>query len=173
MILPGRGDWIGLMVLGLVLSATIAFEIADPQSPPSFRPAGPAAPVSDAQPDATQLPDEHGAWLNEVLGRPLFSPSRRPVGSGDVRGLPRLTGIIVSGSRRIAIFAAASGDQPIVREAGMRIGVYEVKTIDDAGVTVVGPRGTSIIRPLFDTAAPAPKRPPPPVRPEPPRAQAK
>jgi hypothetical protein len=167
MIMPGRAGWIGLMALGLVLSGTIAFEIAGPHSQPSFQPAAIVAPVRDVQPGPAQAPDQHGPWLNDILARPLFSPDRRPAGTGDVRGLPRLTGIIVSDSRRIAIFASGSDDHPIVREAGTRIGVYEIRAIDDTGVTVSGPAGTTIIRPLFDSGAPPVKRAPPPAAPPP------
>jgi hypothetical protein len=172
MIMAGPGGWIGLVVLGLVLSGAIALELSEPDQQPSVQPAGIVAVASDARPGLAATPDQHGAWLNDILARPLFNPDRKPVGSGDVRGLPRLTGIIVSGSRNVAIFASASGDHPIVREAGTRIGAYEIKLIEDTGVTVTGPGGTSIIRPLFDIAAPAVKRPPPP-RPEPPRPQTK
>jgi hypothetical protein len=172
MITPGRREWIGLMLLALILSATIALEIAGPASQPVFQPASVVASVGDVQPRPALLPpDQHGAWLNDILARPLFSPDRKPAGSGDVRGLPRLTGIIVSGARRIAIFAPASGDHPIVGEAGTHIGVYEVQAVEDTGVTVTGPGGSSIIRPLFDPAPPAVKRPPP--RPEPPKVQTK
>jgi general secretion pathway protein N len=174
MIIPGRGEWVALMVLGMILSGTIAFEIAGPEAQPSFAPANIVIPVRDVQPNVVQPPDQHGAWLSEILARPLFSPERRPVGIvSDVRGLPRLTGIIVSDSRRIAIFASASGDHPIVGEVGTRIGVYEVQAVDDSGVTVLGPGGTSVIRPLFDSGPPPAKRTPPPPIPVPPRAQAK
>jgi hypothetical protein len=172
MITPGRGEWAGLTLFGLILCGTIALEIAQPVSQPALHPAGIVAPVRDVQPGPALPSDQHGIWLNDILARPLFSPDRKPVGSGDVRGLPRLTGIIVSGSRRIAIFASASGDHSIVGEVGTRIGVYEVKAVEDTGVTVTGPGGTSIIRPLFDTAPPAVKRAPTP-RPEPPKVQTK
>jgi len=165
-------------VLGLTLSGTIAYEIANAygitglNSQPAFQPAGIVVPVRDAPPDPAQPADQHGAWLSDILARPLFNPDRKPLGSADVRGLPRLTGIIVSGTRRIAIFASASGDRAIVGEPGTRIGVYEVKAIEDTEVTVTGPGGTSVVRPLFDTTTPVARRPPPP-RPEPPRVQPK
>jgi hypothetical protein len=172
MIIPGRAEWIGVAGLGLILSATIAFEIAGPAAEPQVPPAGVMAPLRDAQPGPAQSPDRHGAWLRDVLARPLFSPDRKPVGTGDVRGLPRLTGIIVSETRRLAIFASATGDHPLVREAGARIGAYEVKAIDETGVTVTGPGGTNVIRPLFDSGPAAVKRAPTP-RVEPPRALSK
>jgi hypothetical protein len=81
--------------------------------------------------------------------------------------LPRLSGIVVSGSHKLAIFAGSG--KPIVAEEGVRLGAYDVTAISDAGVTVVGPEGTTVLRPLFDPAPPPPARPPPMQRPEPPK----
>ena len=91
---------------------------------------------------------------NEIMARPLFNPTRRPVET-TVSGLPRLTGIVVAGSERVAIFAAPANEHPIVAHSGARVGAYEVQTIGDDGVTVVGPGGTTLIRPIFDVARPA------------------
>jgi hypothetical protein len=169
MIMPGRGEWIGLSALSVILAGAIAFEIVGPAPQPSLEPANIVTPVRDVQSSVAQPPDQHGPWLNEILARPLFSPDRRPAGIvSDVRGLPRLTGIIVSDTRRIAIFASASGDHAIVGEVGTHIGVYEVKAVDDAGVTVLGPGGTSVIRPLFDSGPPPVKHTPPAPAPTPP-----
>ena len=72
------------------------------------------------------------------LARPLFSPTRRGVETA-VIGLPRLTGIVVAGSERIDFFAGPTNEHPIVAQAGAHVGAYEVQTIADTGVTVVGP----------------------------------
>lgn len=174
MIAPGRGEWAGLILLSFLLCGTIAFEIAGPRPAPPLQPARIAGPVRDVQMGVAQPPGQQDAWLSDILARPLFSPDRKPIGSGNVRGLPRLTGIVVSGSRRVALFAAAPGERPVVREAGTRIGAYEIKVVDDAGVTVSGPGGTTVLRPLFDPSPPSPvARTAPSPRPEPPRVQAK
>lgn len=160
-----RGLQIGLVAVAAGLSTTIALEIpalrrdsAEYQAASRVAVPGRAVPV-----DAFGAPDRKEAWLSEILARPLFSPARRPVEAG-IRGLPRLTGIVVAGPQRVAIFAAPSGDHPIVAQAGAHVGAYEVRTIADDSVTVVGPGGATSIRPMFDVAraaAPQPARPPP------------
>jgi hypothetical protein len=62
----------------------------------------------------------------------------------------------VTGSERVAIFAAPANEHPIVAHSGTRVGAYEVQSIADDGVTVVGPGGTVLIRPIFDVARPSP-----------------
>ena len=128
-----------------------------------------ATPARIEQTDAALAPDRHGGWLDQILARPLFSPGRRPVelAAAGVQGLPRLTGVVVNGSQRIAIFAPASNGRPIIAENGAHIGEYEVKGITDAGVTVAGPRGTTLLRPAFDAAPVAPGLPRAlPIRPQ-------
>ena len=92
-------------------------------------------------------------WLSGTYG--WARQDRRPAASGarSVSGLPRLSGIIVAGGRKVAIFAAPG--KPIVAEEGLRLGAYEVTAISDSGVTVAGPEGTTVLRPLFDPAQPA------------------
>jgi hypothetical protein len=80
--------------------------------------------------------------------------------------LPRLAGIMVTGSRRTAIFAAPPGGRPVVADEGARIGVYDVKAISESGVTVVGPEGTTVLRPMFDAAPPVTGKTPPLARTE-------
>jgi hypothetical protein len=88
-----------------------------------------------------------------------------------VAGLSRLTGIVVTGSRKIAIFAAPAGGHPIVAEEGSHLNAYEVRAISGTGVTVVGPAGTTVMTPIFDPAPPpVTKRPLPPLA-EPSRTQ--
>lgn len=165
-----------LSLLFCALCAGIYLEIATPrewQPPASARrivtPAR-TEPASVAQPAG-----QHDAWFKEIVSRPLFSPDRRPIGpeAKSIRGLPRLTGIIVDGTRHVALFAAPQGGRPTVAEAGSRIGAYEVREVADAGVVVIGPEGTTLVRPLFDPApAPAP-RAGVPARVDPPRATAR
>jgi hypothetical protein len=162
-----RGMTVALLLVFFVLCATIGIEIAGHGQE---QPAGSARPIAvrPQQPGVAvaEPPNQRDAWFKEIVSRPLFSPDRRPVAADarSVRGLPRLTGIITDGSRRTAIFAAPAGGRPVVVEAGSRIGPYDVREIGDAEVTVVGPEGTMVVRPIFDPA-PAPKVAPP-VRPE-------
>jgi hypothetical protein len=104
--------------------------------------------------DASGAPGGRDAWLHEILARPLFNYSRRPVDAG-VRGLPRLSGIVLAGSRQVAIFAGRSGEHPIIVEAGGHVGAYEVIGITGGGVTVAGPDGKTVIKPVFDAGRPS------------------
>jgi hypothetical protein len=155
-----RGAAIGLSVASILLCVAIYAEIsAGPRGAASY-PAAARIVLGAREHSADAVgSDRRAEWLNEIMARPLFSPTRRPVET-TVSGLPRLTGIVVAGSERVAIFAAPASEHPIVAHAGTRVGAYEVQTIADDGVTVVGPGGTTLIRPIFDVARPAGPAPP-------------
>lgn len=162
----------GLLVAFPVLCAVIGLEIASgPGAAPAGTPAHLTAPPAPAV-VATEAPDQRAAWFASIVSRPLFSPDRRPIGPdvAAVRGLPRLTGIVITDQRRVAIFAGPPGGHPMVVESGSHVGVYDVREIGDAGVTLSGPEGTTLVRPIFDpnqAAAPKPGLPPPPRPPLP------
>ncbi|MBV9653231.1 MAG: hypothetical protein JOZ42_01575 [Acetobacteraceae bacterium] len=108
-------------------------------------------------------------WVDTILSRPLFSPTRRPPpavasGASGPGDLARLTGVLVNRSEKRAIFAGEGGRQ-IVAEEGTRIGAYEVRTIEPGQVTVLGPDGQRTIRPAFDPKARDAGRPATPGRP--------
>ncbi len=154
-----------LLVVSLTLGGVIVCElIALPTAPPEQA----AAPVSllptVVRPNPVQAVRDRDARLTEVLARPLFSPDRRPVASAAraVNGLARLTGIVITDRQKLAIFAGAPGSRPVVAEEGARLGGYMVRTINGLGVTVVGPEGSMVIRPVFDPTDP---KTPPPQRP--------
>ena len=169
------GGMAGLGAVILLLSGTIAYELLGRDAPPTVLPARTGHPAAVAGTDATAAVarSDIDARVGEILARPVFNPDRRPVGTGtrSVAGLTRLTGIIVTGSHKVAIFAAEAGGKPVVAEEGSRINAYELKAISNTGVTVVGPTGTIVMAPLFDpTPPPAPKRPlPAPAQPQAPR----
>lgn len=149
------------------LCAVIAFEVTGGPARPDDAPMAMVPPGAPAR--ASMQPDTP---VQEILARPLFSPDRRPAAASarSVSGLPRLSAILLADARKTAIFSVAGG-KPIVAEEGARIGVYEVRTITDSGVTVAGPDGTTVLRPVFDSASSAavvapiqalPMRAPPP-----------
>jgi hypothetical protein len=151
----------GLGLIALALSGTIALELVDRPVPPVVF-AVPVAVPHGGPHEAdwpTQKDIERG--LSMILARPVFSPDRKPiaVGAKGVAGLPRLTGIVVSGSGKIAIFAAPSGGRPVIAEEGAHIDSYEVRAIRDTGVTITGPNGTKMLTPIFDTAQPPSSKP--------------
>ena len=109
-----------LSLIALGLSGTIVLELV---ARPSQRVllAGPT-PVPHAGPHETApltLNIDHE--LSAILARPLFNPDRKPIG-GDTKsfsGLSRLTGIVVTGSRKIAIFATPAGGRPVLAKRGL------------------------------------------------------
>lgn len=148
---------LGVVILGL--SGTIAFEIMhqDVQhTSPSVgtMPQARAKAPGPAMPPPAALDGE----VAEILARPIFTPDRKPTGSSgkSVAGLARLTGVVVTGSRKIAIFAGPTDGHPVVAEEGSRLNAYKVTEISNRGVTVVGPTGTMLVTPAFDAARPSP-----------------
>jgi hypothetical protein len=163
------GGIAGLSAIILVLSGTIAYELVSPD----IRPAGLSTGAGHLPNVATgsraaQSQNDIDGSFGEILARPVFSPDRRPIGPGahSIAGLSRLTGIVVNGSSKVAIFAAPAGGKPIVAEEGSHINAYEVKAINDSGVTVIGPGGTIVMTPNFDVAPPQVTKRPLPTLPE-------
>ncbi len=125
-------------------------------APPSPRPAAvgrdtAAAPPADLSP----------RWVETLLARPLFSPSRRPLAvagplAAAATPLPRLTGVVVSASTRGAIFAAQAGGKGIVVSEGDWIAGYRVRSIAAGLVILLGPEGELALRPTFAPVAATP-----------------
>jgi hypothetical protein len=166
------GGVAGLTLVVLGLSGTIALELADRHRQQAASPTlntirAEAAAASLAMPSQTDI----DARMNEILIRPVFNPGRRPISSAarNVTGPTRLTGIVITKSAKIAIFAASSDGHPFIVEEGSRISAYEVKNISDSGVTVVGPAGVLVVTPHFDVAHPPVPRQSPPGPPRPAR----
>jgi hypothetical protein len=156
------GGIAGMSLLVVGLSGAILYEVADRQTQPAGVVAEPSRLPNAGRGESTapRQSDVDGK-LNDILARPVFSPGRRPtdVGSHSVAGLARLTGIVVTGSRKMAIFAGPAGGKPIVVEEGAHINAYELRAITESNVTVLGPEGTTVITPNFDpTPQPVPKR---------------
>ncbi len=158
----------GLFLLAVGLCAVMAFEVAGPSVwQDAAAPSRPAPVVTRAAP-RTETPDLTARWVETALARPVFEPSRRPrrqagpVAAAGSSPLPRVTGVMVSGSGRKVIFAGTGDGRPIIAQEGTQIGAYTVSSIAIGEVTIEGPEGTRVLRPAFD-GSPAP--PPPPRRP--------
>jgi hypothetical protein len=105
---------------------------------------------------STQDADHSGEWVGTILGRPLFSPDRRPSSAAAAvagfPGLPRLSGIMVGPFGRSAIFAA-DGAKPLVVQEGARVVGYTVKAIEATQVRLAGPNGNVVLYPSFAAAS--------------------
>jgi hypothetical protein len=173
MIGTGFSHLIALVLLLSGLAGGIVLEVQDwsigSATQPTFPSNGgvPTSAGSTAGPamraGAAAAQNSLSAWRDQILSRPLFTPGRRPteIAVQSVSGLSRLTGIILTGTRRVAIFAAQSGGPPIIVEEGARLGAYEVRQIADTSVTIAGPEGVRVIRPIFDPAPAVKPKPAP------------
>ncbi len=144
----------GLSLMGLLLAGIMVLEFESAPSPRSAT-MSLAAPVT--QPVSAAAPASMSdAQLSEVLGRPLFASDRRPdplrqsAGEKAGPGLPHLTGILVSGFDKRAIFAGPDDGNPdargtVVRE-GDQIGQYRVQSINVSAVALSGPDGLRMVQ---------------------------
>jgi len=116
-------------------------------------------------------PAETGQWVQTVLQRPLFSPSRRPSQQEAApTELPRLAGIVIAPRGAFAIFSVQGRSRAVVAGEGARVGPYLVRQVSASGVSVEGPAGLQRLHPTFDPNAPrgasapaAPGQPPPSI----------
>jgi general secretion pathway protein N len=108
-------------------------------------------------------PDE---LVATALARPLFSSTRRPpqdapsgAADSDLSDA-RLTGIVTTPGRRIAIFAV-SGDKPLKVAEGDAVSGWRIESITPREVSLSGPSGTKTLQPKLDPSlAPPPGQPP-------------
>jgi hypothetical protein len=90
-----------------------------------------------------------------ALARPLFSSTRRPpqtavAGTGDSDLADRrLTGIVTTPGRRLAIFAV-SGDKPLKVAEGDEVSGWRVESITPREVSLTGPSGSKTLQPKLD-----------------------
>ena len=142
-----------LLVAGAVLAGTVAAELAFGAGPPPARPAPAPAAGAAPLPAANQTP----AQVAVLLARPPLTPSRRPdaVSGADDPRLPHLTGILVTGQDRRAIFAGRDGGLGTVVGQGDTVGAFRVQDISPEEVTLAGADGAHTVRPTFSTAPPA------------------
>lgn len=103
---------------------------------------------------------ERQRWVGATLARPLFAADRRPRAAVKAVAraaavLPRLTGVLIYGDGRRALFAGADGAKPVSAAEGGAIAEYKVQRIEAGQVTLLGPDGTRVVRPTFDARAPA------------------
>jgi len=104
--------------------------------------------------------EQRQQWAVATLARPLFAPDRRPPAAAKVVAhaaavLPRLTGILIYGGSRRALFAGVDGAKPMAASEGAEVAAFKVQKIEARQVILLGPDGTRIVRPTFDPQAAA------------------
>ncbi|MGI4938981.1 MAG: hypothetical protein ACRYHQ_00180 [Janthinobacterium lividum] len=158
------------LVLGataLVLAGLLRWQVQD--EAPAEAPPPPPLPA-EAHADGVVPPAavDRAAEVAKITGRPVFEPSRRRPVDGTaivaapvVRTVPRVTGVVVSATDRSAIFAPPGAGAATVAREGGRVGEYTVQTIAAGQVTLMGPDGPLLLRPVLDKNRPVPPAPPP------------
>jgi hypothetical protein len=159
--------WLLLAALAAGLAVVLALESGAPDQAPDT-----AAALPAATPGVAGVPDQAvlTALAPRLLGRPLFSPDRRPAAraapapDATETDLPRLAGVIVGPARRSAIFADTAGHPHIAAE-GASIGRFTVRAITPGQVTVTSSDGDRVLRPSYaDAKAPDSAASPEPER---------
>ena len=147
-----------------ILGGVIALELAGVSKPVTGYSLEAANPPGEASPAVGTTGDLTASWVGSILARPLFTPSRRGAAASAVavanNALPRLSGIMITPTKKTAVFTPAAG-LPIMAQEGGEIGLYTVRSIDPNYVVVTGPRGIQILHMTFDATGAADAAPPP------------
>ena len=145
-----------LLLAGCLVFGGIVF--IELQSDATDEPAPSEVSRRPNMPSAVHRPQ--GARLEEllatVLGRPLFSSSRRPPqtaandsgGTSDLADT-RLTGIVTEPGRSIAIFAV-NGAKPLKLTEGEAVSGWRIESITPREVALSGPGGAKTLAPKTD-----------------------
>ena len=151
--------WVSAAAL---LAAVLVLELhaGDAETLPVVAPAPAPAPEAAARvrsPRADEL-------VETALSRPLFAPTRRPptqakVGHAAGPELPdmRLTGVIIEGERRLAVFAVP-GAKPLVRSEGDALNEWRLDSISLHEVELSGPGRVITLEPKSDPGLVRPPR---------------
>jgi len=138
-----------------VLAVLLVLEWLPAAPPPPVKPlvTPHVATANNGEADARDA----GEWADTILARPLFVPGRKPPRTtpgqraAALSGLPRLSGIMITGSGRRAIFAPDSG-KPLVLSEGASLDDSTIKAIHADRVIISGPKGDIVLRPTYARA---------------------
>jgi hypothetical protein len=134
-----------------VLTGSAALELYFALAPPDR---APAAPTGSPQIGALAEPPAAAisAWRAQALSRPLFNPSRRPDPASQTpvisMAVPRLSGIMITPTERMAVLSPGRGG-PVIVAANSQFGPFTVLSITADRVTVKGPDGVIVLRSDF------------------------
>ena len=138
-----------------VLAVLLVLEWLPAAPPPPVKPlvTPHVATADNGEADARDT----GEWADTILARPLFVPGRKPPRTtpgqraANLSGLPRLSGIMITGSGRRAIFAP-DGGKPLVLGEGANLDDSTIKAIHADRVIITGPKGEIVLRPTYARA---------------------
>jgi hypothetical protein len=168
-----RNPWPILLYAGAALfGAAFLFQLNDivfggdsggARMTPAPSPSTIAAPAAPADAGIVHADRHPEALLRTILARPLFSQSRRPSATPAAAAAPatseaadaRLTGVVVGGGRRIALFVPETG-KPLGLVEGDRLGEWTIDRIEAKRVVLRGPAGTKVLEPAVAKASPPP-----------------
>ena len=150
----------GCLLFGAILIMELAPAGAEDEAVAQAGRSDPARPTTRGQ---NPRPEE---LVATALARPLFSSTRRPpqdapsgAADSDLSDA-RLTGIVTTPGRRIAIFAV-SGDKPLKVAEGDAVSGWRIESITPREVSLSGPTGSKTLQPKLDpTLASPPGQPP-------------
>ncbi len=115
----------------------------------------PALPAADPAAPQNAQPFSPTDAAQTILSRPLFLPGRRPRGGEVARPeddhLPRLTGIVISHGRKLAVFQP-DGEKARTLTEGDIIGTWTIQKIDHRQVMMQKSGGVMTIVPAKDVS---------------------
>jgi hypothetical protein len=140
----------------VALAGLLFLEVHSATRPPDVRTQRSALSASQTQHlDDTNISAPEptlSTWRNMMLSRPLFDPTRRPPAPTQAPAapveLPRLSGIMVTPTEKIAVFSPATG-APIIVNQNSRFGPFTVMAISGETVAIKGPSGVIVLRSDF------------------------
>jgi hypothetical protein len=146
--------WMALDGIAVGLAGLLFLELYFAAAPPDVPAQRSAWIGSQTQhPQARNVPAPQpaiSAMRDMMLSRPLFDPSRRPPAAPtqDLAApveIPRLSGIMITPTEKIAVFSPAMG-APIIVSQNSRFGPFTVLAISRESVTIKSPSGVIVVR---------------------------
>jgi type II secretory pathway component PulC len=141
---------IALVIVNLALAGVLFLQLRD-SADDSAAQAAPMVPsvVSAGAPPGTmaarQDRSDRTALVTEIVAKPVFSPARRPDPTAAVTGQPptmlRLVGVVLSGTRRIALVQVADEPRPRRVAEGEQVGGYRIDGIRSDRIRIRGSDG--------------------------------
>lgn len=109
---------------------------------------------------AQEASTQPSAAADELLDRPLFSPTRHAAHHAAAAALtdetPVLTGIIKTPDATLAVFHTNDGSQPRPQAAGSRIGGWTLRSVDSRTAVLEHDGKVLALHPLFTPETPQP-----------------